>query len=258
MAQGCTTCKKTAPEVTLKHCAKCSVTLYCSRDCQKADWKAHKKVCGKDGNIAPGSPSGPDIPMADTMLSPSRGLDQPITKPFTRLDNGTWLHNRPEKDVYRLLIDAYRLRVEDNYKLEGDVDANSLYGGAPNGLTGLKCFLRLAGSRRGLLPPWWNAEKQRECEDFGMDSSQFQDLRCAVEKSDIIEHYGDPRFPMQLRMLAEAVYRCGPGGQNGTAMRKTMVAMEQGVAGPESYVTSMMTIDNLTGNTATMHSMGRN
>ena len=59
-----------------------------------------------------------------------------------------------------------------------------------------------------------------------MDVSQFQDLRCAVEKSDIIEQYGDPRFPMQLRMLAEAVYRRGPGGQDGTAMRKAMVAME--------------------------------
>jgi splicing suppressor protein 51 len=134
--------------------------------------------------------------MADTMLSRPKGLDQPITKPFTRLDNGTWLHDRPEKDVYRLLIDAYRLRVDDNYNLEGEVDANSLYGGATSGLKGLKRFLQLAGSRHGLLPSWWNAGKQRECEDFGMDSSQFHDLRCAVEKSDIIEHYSDPRFPM--------------------------------------------------------------
>lgn len=224
----------------------------------EADWKAHKKVCGRDGGTAPGSPSGPDAPIAGTMLSPPKGLDQPISEPFTRLDNGTWLHDRPEKDVYRLLIDAYRLRVEDYYKLEGEADADSLYGGAPNGLKGFKNFLRLAGSRRGLLPPWWNAEKQRECEDFGMDSSQFQDLRCAVEKSDLIEHYGDPRFPMQLRMLYPAVYRRGPGGQDGTAMRKAMVAMEQGTAGPGSGVATMMTIDNLTGNAATMHSFGRN
>ena len=41
-------------------------------------------------------------------------------------------------------------------------------------------------------------------------------------------------------------------------MRKTMVAMEQGIAGPESYVTSMMTIDTLTGNADTIHSVGRN
>ena len=205
-------------------------------DCQKADWKAHKKVCGRDGGTTLGTPSDLDVPMANTMLSPPRGLDQPIAEPFTRLDNGTWLHDRPEKDVYRLLVDTYRLRVEDNYNLEGAADADSLYGGAPNGLKGFKHFLRLTGSRRGLLPPWWNGEKQSECEGFGMDTSQFQDLRCAVEKSDVIEHYGDPRFPMQLRMLAEAVYRRGPGGHDGTAMRKAMVAMEQGTAGPASHV----------------------
>lgn len=192
--------------------------------------------------------------MADTMLSPPKGLDQPITLPFTRLDNGAWLHNRPEKDVYRLLIDAYRLRAEDNYNLEGKAD--DLYGGASDGLKGFKRFLQLAGSRAGLLPSWWNAEKQRECEDFGMDSSQFQNLRSAVGKSDIIEHYGDPRFPMQLRMFAEAIYGSGPGGQDGRAMRKMMASMEQGTAGPGAQVAS--TIDALTGNTATMYSAGRN
>lgn len=221
MAQHCTTCKKTPPEVTLKRCSKCSLTPYCSRDCQKADWKAHKKVCGRSGNATTGSSSGPDTPTP-------KGLDQPIAKPFTRLDNGTWLHDRPEKDVYRVLIDAYRLRVEDIYTFEGEVDAGSLYAGEPSGLKGLRRFLQLASSRPGLLPPWWSAEKQRECEDLGMDSSQFQNLRCAVQKADIIEHYGDSRFPMQLRMFAEAVYRRGPGGQDGTAMRKAMVAMEQG------------------------------
>jgi len=59
-------------------------------------------------------------------------------------------------------------------------------------------------------------------------------------------------------MLAEAVYGYAPGGHDGTAMRKTMVNMEQGTAGPEPYVTSMMTIDCLTGHTDTIHSIGRN
>ncbi|KAK3989369.1 hypothetical protein QBC44DRAFT_267148 [Cladorrhinum sp. PSN332] len=30
----------------LKSCAKCRKVRYCSRECQKADWKAHKKDCG--------------------------------------------------------------------------------------------------------------------------------------------------------------------------------------------------------------------
>ncbi|KAK4236140.1 hypothetical protein C8A03DRAFT_45818 [Achaetomium macrosporum] len=160
--------------------------------------RANKKVCGKGGMKSTDSP------------------------------DASMLHNRAEKDVYCLLIDAYRLRVEDNYNLDGEVDADSLYGGQPNGLQGFKRFLRLAGSRSGLLPPLWNAEKQRECEAFGMDDSlaQFQDLRCAVEKSDIIAHYGDQRFPVQLRKFAEAVYRRDPGGQDGAGMRKMMAAIE--------------------------------
>ena len=28
-------------------CGSCHSTIYCSRDCQKAEWKSHKKLCGK-------------------------------------------------------------------------------------------------------------------------------------------------------------------------------------------------------------------
>ncbi|SMR49989.1 unnamed protein product [Zymoseptoria tritici ST99CH_1A5] len=31
----------------LKPCTKCHTTKYCSRDCTKADFKQHKKVCAK-------------------------------------------------------------------------------------------------------------------------------------------------------------------------------------------------------------------
>ncbi|RYC60156.1 hypothetical protein CHU98_g6056 [Xylaria longipes] len=111
-------------------------------------------------------------------------------------------------------------------------------------------FLRLTASRPGLLPSWWNAEKQEACEALGMESSQWPDLRCAVEKSDIIEHYGDQRFPMQLRMLAGTVIGRGIGGNDGTQMRKMMVMMENGGLG---HATSMMGLDNVTGNTTILH-----
>ena len=29
----------------LKHCSRCKKIAYCSKECQKLDWKAHKRVC---------------------------------------------------------------------------------------------------------------------------------------------------------------------------------------------------------------------
>ncbi|KAM5347036.1 hypothetical protein ACJ41O_010041 [Fusarium nematophilum] len=239
MSASCNTCKKTEPQVQLKRCAKCSTTQYCSRDCQKSDWKAHKKICGKQAAEAAAaaatapSPARASRPGSGPNSGPSssKGLDQPVPDPFTRLDNGTYLHGRPEADVYRLLIDAYRLHVEDSYVHDGDVDEDSLYAGAPDGLAGFRRFLREVAAHPRLLPSWWTAEKQQECEEVGMKAGEWSDLRCAVEKQDIIDHYGDSRFPMQLRMFNEAVYGRAPGGSDGTAMRKMMAAMEGGGAG---------------------------
>ncbi|KAH7140936.1 putative MYND domain protein [Dactylonectria macrodidyma] len=239
MPLSCSVCKKTSGEASIKKCAKCSDTPYCSRECQKADWKAHKKICGKM-NTQPGRSSG-----SKPAFSPPKGLKQGVSCPFTRLDKNTWLHNRPETDVYTLLIDSYRLRVQDDYVMEGGADADSIYGGASNGLVGFKRYLKAVESRRGLLPEWWGPDKAQVCQDLGMDKSQWCDLSCKVEKSDIIEQYGDAQFPMQLRMFTEAVLGRGPGGSNGAPMRGVMMAMEQGNL-PDGWAMSIM--DNTTGN----------
>ncbi|KAB5551435.1 hypothetical protein GE09DRAFT_172457, partial [Coniochaeta sp. 2T2.1] len=238
----CQTCQKSPPEVTIKKCAKCSTTPYCSRDCQKADWKSHKKTCGKgpgagsapeENNFAPdttgdndsasafsrmlrdslpGSAAGGHTTKMGGTPNPPKGVDGPITKPFTRLDNGTWLHDRPEKDVYRLLIDAYRLRMEDEYNLEGAADEDSIYGGASNGSAGFKRFLtKIEKKNRNLLPGWWDESKKAACMALGRQRG-WSNLNQAIEKADIIEQYGDPQFPMQLRMFAEPVYGSAPGG----------------------------------------------
>jgi hypothetical protein len=42
----CANCSKVETAIAqYKRCPQCMKTFYCSKDCQKADWKAHKKAC---------------------------------------------------------------------------------------------------------------------------------------------------------------------------------------------------------------------
>jgi hypothetical protein len=46
MLRCCIVCKAEAsPDLQLQYCATCQSALYCSRACQKTDWKQHKKIC---------------------------------------------------------------------------------------------------------------------------------------------------------------------------------------------------------------------
>jgi len=155
----------------------------------------------------------------------SRGSNNPyaISNPFKALNDDTWLHNRPEKDVYKLLLDAHRLRLDDEYNFRGNVSeypAQEFHD-----------LLIKAERRRGgkILPSWWNQTKRQECEraarqDLGLDGC-FK-----LEKSDVVEKYGgDSMMPMQLRMLAEEILgEPLTPGQTGKDMRKIMMATERG------------------------------
>src|SRR5947199_9273528 len=100
--RSCTTCHKLESDLkdNLKYCAKCRNTLYCSRECQKADWKQHKQVCGgkQTGKQSPISGRhNPDFEVANLLLG--RAAESS-------------LHNIPEKDVFAQLIDCFRRRCE--------------------------------------------------------------------------------------------------------------------------------------------------
>jgi splicing suppressor protein 51 len=155
-------------------------------------------------------------------------LEKRVDKPFHRLESKTWLHDRPGKDVFKLLIDTYRLSIDDDFTFERIRDRDTIYGGASDSLKGFQAFVSIAEMRQTLLPSWWSEKKRKECEDFGMASDSWQNLRRKVSKAAIVQKYGDEHMPMQMRMFREQVTGRGPMGQDSTAMRRVQMKMEGG------------------------------
>ena len=182
--KSCNACSKleASSEEPLKRCGRCQDVRYCSTDCQKSDWPSHKSNCKKPDSTSSGGLSN----VAALLEGLTGGID---------------LHKLSEKDCFTQLIDSYRLRIEDDYNFHGDTCG--LYGGhSPR--KDFTRFLVKAEKRKGLLPRWWSESKKEDCINFGM-TSDWPCLKAAVEKSDIVEHYGDRTMPMKLRIVAEKV-----------------------------------------------------
>jgi hypothetical protein len=109
------------------------------------------------------------------LSSPSQRSREAHPNPFTKLDKGKYLHDRPEKDVYKLLIDSFRIRQADDLNFENKTTPGSIYAGASSRIMTFRQYLFKADSPK-LLPSWWDAEKQKECEAFG-ESGAWNDLR---------------------------------------------------------------------------------
>lgn len=128
---------------------------------------------------------------------------------FTNLSEPGYLSRLPETKAYAAIIDSYRLRVDDEYKFQGE--AGGLYAGE-SPLSGFQEYLAKAEECGDVLPSWWNSAKRLACEKQSMQTSQWSCLQTAVEKSDVMEHYKDRWMPMRLRMLAERVTGSHVGG----------------------------------------------
>jgi splicing suppressor protein 51 len=212
MTTPCAQCGKQF--VDIKACSKCHVEFYCSRDCQKAHWKTHKKACAK---------------LAEERNNKEKATQEKykIDKPFHQLHERKWLHNRPQDDTYKLVIDCFRMQMADALKFDGLIHSGDVRGGAKSSLPEFKKWLQLAKDARGVLPAWWNDEKESECIALG-SMSGWSSLEKSIEKSDIMEEYGMSDMPMQLRLLGEQISGRGPGGQSGTAMMQMQMQIEQG------------------------------
>jgi mitochondrial splicing suppressor protein 51 len=101
-----------------------------------------------------------------------------------------------------LIIDAYRLCIEDEYTLSRNV--LGIYNQDP-ALLDFRRFLNKAEMRRRLLPLWWSKAKRRECEKLVKGLDVWMEIDCEVEKDDIVEHYGDASMSTFLWLLAKKV-----------------------------------------------------
>ena len=48
----CNYCKISEKGCSMKQCGRCKMIRYCSVECQKSDWKQHKKTCSASTNIS--------------------------------------------------------------------------------------------------------------------------------------------------------------------------------------------------------------
>jgi splicing suppressor protein 51 len=208
----------------LKQCDGCQ-TVYCSYECYEANKAEYPRL----DDINP--PPPPDPWYDPATYEATQGLHAAPGQPFTRLKHGTYLHNRPRLDVFRLLLDCYRLRLDDDIKIWG----TAMPADAPHDF---RRFLNLAAERPNLLPPWWDEMAQIECltlsEPHESDPPDAWDtLARRVSSKEINTHYGHAYMDVQLRLLGEVIYQRAPGNQKGKEILEMMVDQERRVAEEE-------------------------
>lgn len=174
-------------------------------------------------------------PSTAVMPSSSSSVRFIIRKPFTALQNDTWLHERPKEDVFQLLSDTFRMRREDKYKFEQFVQEGSVYAGASPAkeLNNFRAFLQHATNldfqrpnNKRLFPDWWSSEEIERCIMMATTNADAM-VGYAVEKHDIQDFYKQNDMPMQLRMFGEALDGTMIGGQSGSQMLQARATLER-------------------------------
>ena len=154
-------------------CPHCAKVGYCSRRYQRWHWNFHRVVCP----ILRAEPLHllyEAVPIVnEPLMRPSYNgrLSCYMPRPFTRLCYLTWLRDRPQPDVIKLLIDAFRMYASNRNSTLAATP--NLYRNAPDSITGFQRFMVTAKGKPWLLPSWWNASDQSEAERLGLDTSDM-------------------------------------------------------------------------------------
>lgn len=235
----CTYCKRRElpnprPDQKLKRCTRCRSAQYCSRTCQRADWKrGHQQRCSV-GAIMVGNN------YLDSLSTEEMAMDQLIDayrlrvedeKLYCRRLRGRYATKHPDAQGnndeilqnafqdFRDFLDLAAAGLDNDEddsvsssspsssSHDNDTDTNSASSPTPSSSSSVSTTTK---NKQSILPRWWNAEKRACCEQRALNQSDDQNtwstLLRPAGKDDILDHYQDKSMPMKLRMLAERVY----------------------------------------------------
>ncbi|EED23715.1 hypothetical protein TSTA_071180 [Talaromyces stipitatus ATCC 10500] len=206
-ARTCTHCKKREPlnpraEQKLKRCARCRSALYCSRACQRADWKrGHQRACSV-GAIMVGNSYLESLPTEEAVM------DQLVDAYRLRVEDekmycgrlrGRYMNNPSGSDhdndnqVLQFALQDFRDFLDlaecpmPRHSNQEDIDENNDFSSSPSSSTTHDTDTNSASSptpsssssssstsrnKDSILPKWWNAERRTYCEQRAMNQTE--------------------------------------------------------------------------------------
>ncbi|KAF1810952.1 hypothetical protein P152DRAFT_475015 [Eremomyces bilateralis CBS 781.70] len=149
----------------------------------------------------------PFVPTAEAPFMPTEAEApfMPIEGPFHHILFGTWLYHRPDRDVDKLLIDTYRVQLQEN---PAGARHAGLGGNGNPSFDGFVRFLHFFENKRMMFPPFWNIKRIYDGEWLGRKDG-WTNLKRPIDVDAVNAHYGDDTMLMQMKAFGHLVSDCG-------------------------------------------------
>jgi splicing suppressor protein 51 len=129
-------------------------------------------------------------------------LSTPIKKPYHKLKERAWLHDRSDADVMKLLVDTYRFRRLEEFNVLHcteiiELDPESLYY-----MQHFRDYINDA-ARKNLLPAQFTEAKIEKCIEYAFDTSNWSNLHNLwATEPEYFHHYRGGSLLEQMTLFA--------------------------------------------------------